>query len=448
MKKLIIAALVAITAVFAADAQRLRFNISVLAPDSVVEGMKLYVQPLNIKGDEGKTTALRLKEGDFTGSVPKSDSGFYQLVAVSGYIQMITPFYFNDTIAPSFRAEVDGRNVLICNTPENKVLSGVNVQLAAYDRYLWNEKNLSNNKMAEMVSGYINYADEALKLWSVSPVVAEYVKINAFVRASNAYEFLPRAQGINKEDLTFKKSDVLPAAEKVLDNDISALFVQATQMVVDALPSNVTLLEKLDALHSKYNNDALRAKVAMLLVERYLTQHNYATDFDGGLAVLTEATKKYNLSDKYVTEYQKRKSTIVGADFPADVELVDAEGNVVDFGKFKGKYVYVDMWASWCGPCCREVPYLQELEKTLENKDVVFVSISTDADSNAWKSRMAELGMHGNQLHDKDNALGNALNVRGIPFFLIYDKDGKLHTYGAMRPSKGELLKNLLEGLH
>ena len=116
MKKLIIAALVAITAVFAADAQRLRFNISVLAPDSVVEGMKLYVQPLNIKGDEGKTTALRLKEGDFTGSVPKSDSGFYQLVAVSGYIQMITPFYFNDTIAPSFRVDVDGRNIFIINT--------------------------------------------------------------------------------------------------------------------------------------------------------------------------------------------------------------------------------------------------------------------------------------------------------------------------------------------
>lgn len=447
MKKLVIALLVAIAAVFTADAQRLRFNISVL-PDSVTESIKLYVCPLNIKAGEDKTTALRLKEGRFVGSVPKSDSGFYEMVAVYNNAQMITPFYFNDTIAPSFRVDMDGRNVFIINTLENKVLSAVNAQFAAYDRCLWNEKNLSNKKMAEIVSDYITYADEALKLWNISPVVAEYVKIYAFVRASNAYESLPRAQRINKEDVAFEKSDVLPAAEKVLDNDISALFVQAAQMVMADLPSKGTLLEKLDALYSAYDNKALCTKVAVLLVERFLTQHNYAADFDGGLATLVRATEKYNIPDKYVTEYQKRKSTIVGADFPADVQLVDVDGNVVDFAEFKGKYVYVDMWASWCGPCCREVPYLQELEKTLENKDVVFVSISTDADTSAWKNRMAELGMHGNQLHDKDNALGNALNVRGIPFFLIYDKEGKLHTYGAMRPSKGELLKKQLEDLH
>lgn len=446
MKKLVIALLVAIAAVFTAGAQRLRFNISVL-PDSVTESMKLYVCPLNIKAGEDKTTALRLKEGRFVGSVPKSDSGFYEMVAVYNNAQMITPFYFNDTIAPSFRVDVDGRNIFIINTLENRVLSAVNAQFAAYDRCLWNEKNLSNEKMAEIVSDYITYADAALKLWNISPVVAEYVKIYAFVRASNAYESLPRAQNINKEDITFAKSDILPSAVSVLDNDLSALFIQVAQMVIDDMPAKASLNEKLEILYSTYKNEALRLKVAALLVERYLLQHNYAADFDGGLATLVRATEKYNIPDKYVTEYQKRKSTIVGADFPADVQLVDVDGNVVDFAEFKGKYVYVDMWASWCGPCCREVPYLQELEKTLENKDVVFVSISTDADTASWKNKMAELGMHGNQLHDRNNTLGTALNVRGIPFFVIYDKEGKLHTYGAMRPSTGELLKKFLEEL-
>ena len=60
---------------------------------------------------------------------------------------------------------------------------------------------------------------------------------------------------------------------------------------------------------------------------------------------------------------------------------------------------------------------------------------------------MSELGMHGNQLHDRDTALGTAMNVKGIPFFVIYDKEGRLHTYGAMRPSKGEVLKVMLESL-
>ena len=60
----------------------------------------------------------------------------------------------------------------------------------------------------------------------------------------------------------------------------------------------------------------------------------------------------------------------------------------MDFAQFRGKYVYIDLWASWCVPCCREVPHLQKLEKELENKDVVFLSISIDQNPSAWKKKM------------------------------------------------------------
>ena len=55
--------------------------------------------------------------------------------------------------------------------------------------------------------------------------------------------------------------------------------------------------------------------------------------------------------------------------------------------------------------------------------------------------------MHGNQLHDRDGKLSQILNVGGIPFFVVYDKEGKLHTYGALRPSMGEPLKTFLKEL-
>ena len=89
----------------------------------------------------------------------------------------------------------------------------------------------------------------------------------------------------------------------------------------------------------------------------------------------------------------------------------------------------------------------QKLEKELKNKDVVFVSVSCDSDEQAWKKKMADMNMHGIQLLDKDNTLGDALNVKGIPFYLIYDKQGNLHTYNAKRPSTGEVIKDILEGL-
>ena len=137
----------------------------------------------------------------------------------------------------------------------------------------------------------------------------------------------------------------------------------------------------------------------------------------------------------------------MGSAFPKGVVLQDADGNVVDFSAFKGKYVYIDLWASWCGPCRKEIPHLQAIEEQMKDGNVVFLSISTDADSGAWKKSMAELNLHGHQLHDRDNTLCDALNIKGIPFFLVYDKEGRLHTYGAMRPSKGVLLKEFLEEL-
>ena len=184
-----------------------------------------------------------------------------------------------------------------------------------------------------------------------------------------------------------------------------------------------------------------------MMLSAFLSEHNYSADFEGGLEKLQLVVGKYGLPQRYVDEYIKRKATVVGSPFPADVVLEDADGNVVDISSFKGKYLYIDLWASWCGPCCKEVPYQQAIEKEFQDSNVVFLSISTDTDKDAWKNKMVELNMHGNQLHDRNNTLCNALNVNGIPFFLIYDKEGKLHTYKAMRPSRSDALKMILEGL-
>ena len=188
--------------------------------------------------------------------------------------------------------------------------------------------------------------------------------------------------------------------------------------------------------------------VATAIMKDFIFNYNYSADFDSGLALVKKATEKYGFPSIFVDEFMKRKSTVVGSPFPEGVTLVDAEGKVVDMSQFKGKYVYIDLWASWCGPCCKEVPYLKKLEKELKNKDVVFVSVSSDTNEQAWKSKMKELDMHGHQYLDKDNTLCDALNVKGIPFFVIYDKAGNLYTYGAMRPSSGARLRDFLESLH
>jgi thiol-disulfide isomerase/thioredoxin len=221
----------------------------------------------------------------------------------------------------------------------------------------------------------------------------------------------------------------------------------AINLIFEEVSVGSSLDNKLTSLFDNYKNGSIRLKVATHILERFLTRHNYTDHYDCGLTEIKDACKKFTLPDSYVQEYEKRKVTIKGSDFPKDIKLTDANGKVIDLSTFKGKYIYIDVWASWCGPCCNEIPYLKRLEARMKDCDVVFVSISTDTDKEAWINKMKELNTDGIQLLDEGGLFAESLNIISIPFFLIYDKEGKLHTYNAMRPSSGRLLEEFLRGL-
>lgn len=135
----------------------------------------------------------------------------------------------------------------------------------------------------------------------------------------------------------------------------------------------------------------------------------------------------------------------VGGEMPY-VPIIDINGNEHYLNEFKGKYVYLDIWASWCGPCNQEIPYLKDLEKTLDNDQVVFVAISIDEEPDSWKAAVQRHELKGNQF--LGNAiLANYLKIEGIPRYLIYDKEGRLLYPNAPRPSSGIQIKRILKNL-
>lgn len=118
---------------------------------------------------------------------------------------------------------------------------------------------------------------------------------------------------------------------------------------------------------------------------------------------------------------------------------------------FKGKYVYIDMWATWCGPCRAEIPHLKNLEKEMHGKNIEFVSISIDPakDKEKWKKFVTEKELGGVQLMaDKDWNSQFVLDyaIQGIPRFILIDPNGKIVNADAPRPSSKEI-KELLKGL-
>lgn len=128
-------------------------------------------------------------------------------------------------------------------------------------------------------------------------------------------------------------------------------------------------------------------------------------------------------------------------------------GETTSLSDLKGKYVYIDIWATWCGPCKVEIPYLKELEKKYSDKNIAFVSISVDdpkrngswekAHEN-WRNMVAEDELKGIQLFSpqgfESQFIKDYVSI-GIPRFVLIDPEGKIVSAAAPRPSSKELIK-------
>lgn len=134
----------------------------------------------------------------------------------------------------------------------------------------------------------------------------------------------------------------------------------------------------------------------------------------------------------------------------ADFKFADINGKVVSLKDLRGNYVYIDVWATWCGPCCQEIPSLQKLEEKMHGKKITFVSISWDRKRNDWVKMLEEKKLGGIQLHfGGDEAFFKEYGVEFIPRFILLDKKGKVVNAYMTRPSdpKTEETFNTLKGI-
>ena len=121
-------------------------------------------------------------------------------------------------------------------------------------------------------------------------------------------------------------------------------------------------------------------------------------------------------------------------------------GKTVKFEDLRGKVVLIDVWATWCGPCKAEIPYLKKLEEEMKGTNLQIVSISVDEakDKAKWAKMIKDENLGGLQLFASGwGDLAQYYKIKGIPRFMIFDKEGKIVTTDSPRPSNPEL-KTLL----
>lgn len=132
-----------------------------------------------------------------------------------------------------------------------------------------------------------------------------------------------------------------------------------------------------------------------------------------------------------------------------EVVLTDMEGNTKPLASYQGTYLYIDFWATWCKPCIREIPYIDQLKEEYKDENIQFVSISFDSeeDKQKWKDFVKERNLEDPQLWvDSKNhkIFSDAFNIQMIPRFTFIDDKGKIIDAKAPRPSDSKKVRSLI----
>ena len=142
----------------------------------------------------------------------------------------------------------------------------------------------------------------------------------------------------------------------------------------------------------------------------------------------------------------------IGAEAP-DISGSTPDGRTVSLSDLRGKYVFIDFWASWCAPCRREIPYLKEALAYSENSDnLVVLSYSIDNKMNDWINCIEKNGLtHSNWIHistlkgwSSDGV--KLFSVKGVPFTALIDPDGNVVQFNLRGEEMVKRLKSIVDG--
>lgn len=251
----------------------------------------------------------------------------------------------------------------------------------------------------------------------------------------------------------FKPSASFPVfdANTNLDNETDYLFSNAYKQLVNAKfnenlekqlsPDDQFMFKPALIEIKKYKSQSIKNGLAQALAYEINASNPDASLLYGELTALSTNDKfKSEITEKF----NKIKALTAGTPSPK-FDYENHKGGKTSLEKLKGKYVYIDVWATWCGPCRQEIPSLQKVEQQYHDKNIEFVSISIDVkkDYDKWKKMVTDKQLGGIQLYadnDWNSQFVKDYAIDGIPRFILVGPDGNIVNADAPRPSDPKLV--------
>ncbi|GGB15829.1 TlpA family protein disulfide reductase [Puia dinghuensis] len=174
-------------------------------------------------------------------------------------------------------------------------------------------------------------------------------------------------------------------------------------------------------------------------------------------SLLISIASKSQLTDSswLVTKYLPRFYTDTGKYLP-DTRFIDTNHNEKTLKDYKGKILYVDIWATWCGSCLVKFPYEAQLLKRLKNIHldslIQFININIDDSERQWTNALKKYGPVGINLYCNDTALLTKWNLAAVPVYILLDSSGKVLGKNISQPDEAGTIDYILyaatKGLH
>ena len=275
------------------------------------------------------------------------------------------------------------------------------------------------------------------------------IEVNADGNTANGFFEVKGSKDVdlfkNIESIRTSFQDSPELAE--LNKQFSAAVEKKDEKKIDALRSQYqTMMKQInDNIANLLVSNSPSVGVIEFLSSRELDADEYLSTYVAVTDVLKKEWPNFKISADFIGMVEKLKTVAVGAVAP-EIALPNPNGVVTKLSSLRGKYVLVDFWAKWCGPCRAENPNVVKAYNKFKSKGFEVFGVSLDKNKADWVNAIAEDGLAWTQVSDLkyfESEAAATYNIIGIPFSILLNPDGVIIA----KNLRGKALDDKLEDI-